>query len=260
MVEKILLSDPSSGLPSSQRSVIKHVAFASGHREIGGVAPLQPQPSPSASPLPTEKEVIQNIQRIAQQQAQQEAEQMLAKARQQASQMLAEAESRVQALEKEAEERGFAIGESRANREASASLEQLKTVFDAAHQERKQLLAGVESEVVHLVLDIVRKLLKIEPLINEQVLIRVTRHALEHLGQKLEVVIAVHPQDIELLHFSLSQIRDLALDIVIEPDDTLHIGSCRVYSKAGRIDADLNTQFDAIAQSFLAMAEGDHHE
>lgn len=257
MVEKILLSDPS---PSSsfQRSVIKHVTLSSGHREIGG--PTPPHPSGPGPSVPTDQEVVQNLQRLAQQQAQQEAEQILAKARQQASQMLAEAESRVQALEKEAEVRGFMTGEAQAKQETRASLAQLKTVFDGAHQERQRLLAGVESEVVRLVLDIVRKLLKIEPLINEQVLIRVARHALEHLGQKLEVVIAVHPQDIELLHFSLSQIQELALDIVIEPDETIHIGSCRVYSKAGRIDADLNTQFDAIAQSFLAMAEGEHHD
>jgi flagellar assembly protein FliH len=256
MVEKILLSDqPAASF--SPRSVIKHVTVTSGHREVGGTAP---SPRPAAPPSAAQHEEAEALKRRTQQQAQQEAEQILAKARQQASHMLSEAESRVRALEKEAEARGLAAGQAQAKQAVSASLEQLKTVFEATHQERQRLLSDVEREVVHLVLDIVRRLLKIEPLINEQVLIRVTRHALEHLGQKLEVVISVHPEDAELLHFSLSQIQDLALDIVIEPDDTLHIGSCRVLSKAGRIDADLNTQFDAIAQSFLAMAEGENHE
>lgn len=250
-----MLSDqsPSSFSP---RSVIKHVTLASGHREVGGTPP-PPGSVPPAQAV--QREAAQDLKRQAQKEAQQEAEQILAKARQQASQMLSEAESRVHALEKEAQERGFSIGEAQAKHAMNDALDQLKTVFEATQAERQRVLRDVEAEVVHLVLDIVRRLLKVEPLINEQVLIRVTRHALEHLGQKLEVIIAVHPEDTELLHFSLSQIQDLALDIVIEPDETLHIGSCRVTSKAGRIDADLNTQFDAIAQSFLAMAEGETH-
>lgn len=253
-----MLSD-STGPSFPPRSVIKHVTLTSGHREIGGNAPPARTAPSALSPLEAQQEAAQDLKRRAQQEAKQEAEQVLAKARAQASQMLAEAESRVQALEKEAEERGLAFGKAQAKQATESALQQLKTVFEASHQERQRLLGDVEREVVHLVLDIVRRLLKIEPLINEQVLIRVTRNALEHLGQKLEVVISVHPEDTELLHFSLSQIQDLALDIVIEPDDTLHIGSCRVHSKAGRIDADLNTQFDAIAQSFLAMAEGENH-
>ena len=113
-----------------------------------------------------------------------------------------------------------------------------------------------ESEVVNLVLQTVRKILKIEPIINEQVLIRVIRDALERLGQKVDVHIDVNPQDLELLHFSLTQIEDLALEIVIDTDAKIEPGGCRIQSKAGEIDARLSTQFDAIAQSFLALADG----
>ena len=82
------------------------------------------------------------------------------------------------------------------------------------------------------------------------------RDALERLGQKVDVHIDVNPQDLELLHFSLTQIEDLALEIVIDTDAKIEPGGCRIQSKAGEIDARLSTQFDAIAQSFLALADG----
>lgn len=244
--------------PQPSRAVLKHVVMTSEQRQIGGRSSLTDATGP-ASPS-VEPPAFDALKEEVLQQAHQEAESILARARQQASQMLAEAETRVQALEKEARQRGLAQGESAARAELSQALDQLQTVFESSQQERKAILLKAEQEVVHLVLEITRRLLKIEPLINEQALIRVTRHALEHLGQKLEVIIEVHPEDVELLHFSLSQLEDLALDIVIEPKEDIHIGSCRVRSKAGRIDANLNTQFDTIAQSFLAMAEGDKHD
>lgn len=238
------------------RSVLKHVNFATDYRQVGGT-PDSPNAKQAPDVQAAEKQQQQKEKAL--QAAQAEAEQMLEKARHQASQMLAEAEERVKALTTEAQNRGHAQGVAEGRAELQQALNQLKALFESAHQEREVMLARTEQEVVHLVLEVVRRVLKIEPVINEQVLVRVTRHALERLGQKLEVIIQVHPEDVDLLHFSLSQIEDLALDIVIDPSADIHIGSCRVHSKAGRIDADLNTQFETIAQSFLAMVEGDQH-
>ncbi len=239
------------------RSVLKQVAFEPDYRQVGGSDETKNASSPA--PTPSAQEALSQHKEKMLQEAQSEAEHILTKARQQASQMLSEAEERVNTLTREAQEQGRAQGVAAGRAELQQALHQLKSLFEETHQTREALLAGAEQEVVHLVLEIVRRLLKIEPIINEQVLVRITRHALERLGQKLEVIIQVHPEDVELLHFSLSQIEDLALDIVIEPVADIHIGSCRVHSKAGRIDADLNTQFDTVAQSFLARVEGDQH-
>lgn len=239
------------------RSVLKQVSFDPDYRQIGGSPEAEASTPQKAGP--SALETLNHQKEKILQEAQTEAEHILAKARQQASQMLSEAEERVKTLTLEAQTQGRTQGVAEGRAELQQALHQLKSLFENTYQERASLLANTEQEVVHLVLEIVRRLLKIEPLINEQVLIRITRHALERLGQKLEVMIQVHPEDVELLHFSLSQIEDLALDIVIEPAPDIHIGSCRVRTKAGRIDADLNTQFETVAQSFLAMVEGDQH-
>lgn len=193
-------------------------------------------------------------------QAEKQAEAVMGEARAEAVRVLSEAQQRVRQIETQAQAEGLRRGEAEGLAKLQQALDQFQQVTAAAHADRARLLDGTEAEVVRLVLQIVRKILKIEPIINEQVLIRVTRDALERLGQRVDVNIFVHPEDVELLHFSLSQIQDLALEIVIEPDDRVEPGGCRIESKAAEIDARLGVQFDAVAKSFLAVAEGDAPE
>ncbi|MGV3522707.1 MAG: FliH/SctL family protein [Candidatus Sericytochromatia bacterium] len=215
------------------------------------------------SPSPPDPDVLKQARLEAQQAAQhliQEAEQQAAalmrEARSESVRLLNEAQQKVSQLEQQAWQEGLQRGETEGMARLQAALTQFQGVMQAALDERARLLAGAEAEMVHLVLQIVRKILRVEPLINEQTLIRLTRHALERLGHRVDVCIFVHPADIELLHFSLSQLNDLALEIVIEPDPQLSPGGCRITSRAGEVDASLETQFDAIARSFLALAEG----
>lgn len=192
--------------------------------------------------------------------AEKQAELVMSEARSEAVRLLEEAQQKVARLEAQAREEGLQRGEAEGRARLQAGLDQLQQLLSAAQADRARLLAGSEAEVVHLVLQIVRKILKIEPLINEQALIRVVRDALAHLGQRVDVNIYVHPEDVELLHFSLTQISELALEIVIEPDERIEPGGCRIESRSGEIDARISTQFDAIARSFLALAEGKENQ
>lgn len=218
------------------------------------------------SEAPTETQIrrqaeAQEAERQAQyqqvlQEAERQAEALMSEARHESVRLLNEAQQKVKQIEQQAYQEGFRKGEHEGQQALHKALEQFQQVMLAAMNERERLLAGCEQEAVHLVLEIVRKILKVEPLINEQVLLRVVRAALERLGKQMDVHIYIHPEDIELLHFSLSQIQDLALEIVIEPDPDMAPGGCRIRSRTGEIDATLQNQFEAIARPFLAVAEG----
>lgn len=185
---------------------------------------------------------------------------MMNEAREEAVRLLQEAQQKVQQIQEQAHSEGLRRGESEGRAKLTQALEQTQAVLLGAQQDRARMLAETEAEVVHLVLQVVRKILKIEPIINEQVLTRVIRDALERLGQRVDVNIYVNPQDVELLHYTLSQIQDLALEIVIEADEQVEPGGCRVSSQAGEIDARLSSQFEAVARSFLALAEGSENQ
>lgn len=188
--------------------------------------------------------------------AQAEAEQILQKARQDAATLIHESEAKMQLLQEQALQTGLAQGKAQGLAQLKQAAELFESVLQEAHAERSRLLEGSEADAVQLILAIVRKVLKVEPIINEQVILKVTRAALQRLSQVAEVQIAVHPADLELLHFNLSQLADLALEIVLEPDEKIAPGGCRIHSRSGTIDATLDSQFETVARSFLAVAEG----
>lgn len=240
-------------LSSDRPRIFKQAPIAEQTFSIGA-QPAPPPPDPAIL-----LQARENAERQAQkliQEAEQQAAAVMREARTESVRLLNEAQHKVAQLEQQAWQEGLERGEAEGLARLQAALTQFQEVMQAALAERVRLLAACEAEVVHLVLQIVRKVLRVEPLINEQTLIRLTRHALERLGHRVDVCIFVHPADVELLHFSLSQFSDLALEIVIEPDAQISPGGCRIVSRAGEVDASLETQFDAIARSFLALAEG----
>lgn len=189
-------------------------------------------------------------------QARSEAERILQQARQDAANLIHESEAKMQLLQEQAVQTGLAQGEAKGLAELKQAADLFETVLTEAQTERKRLLEGAEAGAVQLILAIVRKVLKVEPIINEQVILKVTRAALQRLSQVADVQIFVHPADIELLHFNLSQMSELALEIVLEPDEKIAPGGCRISSRSGTIDATLDSQFETVARSFLAVAEG----
>ena len=257
MVVKILSSE--HGTPPR---IIKQAELVSSRYRVGAVdGKMLPEPVDTAGleadRLRGETEVRC---RELMMQTEKQAEAVMSEARAEAVKLLEEARQKVGQLQAQAQAEGLRRGEAEGKAKLADALNQFQQVMLAAQNDRGRMLAGSEAEIVRLVLQVVRKILKIEPIINEQALVRVVRDALERLGQRVDVYIYVHPEDVELLHFSLSQIADLALEIVIEPDENVEPGGCRIESKAGEIDARLSTQFEAVARSFLAVAEGKENQ
>jgi len=183
-----------------------------------------------------------------------EAEQILAEARLEAQGLIDLAYEKSQAIESSAFEKGLSQGEKQGQMALSEVSEYMHQVLKETQADRERTLSAVEGEVIELVLKIVQQILNIEPIINESVLIQVVKRALKELGQKVDIVIYTHPEDLELLHFSLNQIKDLALEIVLEADESIQPGGCRVCSVAGDIDAEIDRQFQEISGQFLKQS------
>ena len=253
MGEKILSSDP-----YFHPRIIKNVQIEAERCVIPALQPAVKAGEPASLEEQT-AEILAKAEQEAQallKRAQAEAEQIVQKARQDAATLIHESEAKMQLLQEQAVQTGLAQGEAQGLAQLKQAAELFETVLKEAHAERRRLIEGSEADAVQLILAIVRKVLKVEPIINEQVILKVTRAALQRLSQVTEVQIAVHPADLELLHFNLSQLTDLALEIVLEPDEKIAPGGCRIHSRSGTIDATLDSQFETVARSFLAVAEG----
>lgn len=245
---RILSSD------SAPLRIIKQAALSAELRRIGSLPEDPLQEAQLADELQARREACESACRERLRETEAQIEAMLAEARTTSAQLLNEAQQKVAQIHQQAEEQGLAQGRTAGQAETRRMLEQAQNILQAAQADRERLLHDSEGEMVQLVLQIVRKILRIEPIINEQVLIQVVRAALERLGKQVNVLIRVHPEDLELLHFSLLQLEELALEIELVPDPAIEPGGCRVISAAGEIDATLQTQFEAVARSFLMLA------
>lgn len=245
---RILSSD------SAPLRIIKQAALSDERRQIGSPADHPLQEEQLAAELQARREACEIACRERLRETEAQIEAMLAEARTTSAQLLNETQQKVAQISQQAEQQGLAQGREAGQAETRRMLEQAQNILQAAQADRERLLHESEGEMVQLVLQIVRKILRIEPIINEQVLIQVVRAALERLGKQVNVLIRVHPEDLELLHFSLLQLEELALDIELVPDPAIEPGGCRVISAAGEIDATLQTQFEAVARSFLMLA------
>jgi flagellar assembly protein FliH len=253
MVEKILSSDP-----YFHPRIIKNVQLEDERCLIPALQPAVKAGEPVSLEEQTAA-ILAKTQQEAEaiiQQAIAEAERIVQQARQDAANLIHESEAKMQLLQAQAVQAGQAQGEAQGLGELKQAAQLFESVLSEAQAERKRLLESSEASAVQLILAIVRKVLKIEPIINEQVILKVTRAALQRLSKVADVQIFVHPADLELLHFNLSQFSDLALEIVLEPDEKIAPGGCRIHSRSGTIDATLDSQFETVARSFLAVAEG----
>ncbi len=238
--------------------IIKNVQIEGEPCVIPSTSPLSPEAEEAEQQLLASKTLEKSRQEseLLLQQARDEAGRILQQARQDAAQILHEAEVKLKQLETQAYEQGMTRGENEGLAQLKQASDQFDLLLSEAQKERGRMLEEVESEAVRMILDIVRKILKIEPIINEQVVIRVTRAALQRLQQEVSVHVYIHPADLDLLHFNLSHLASSTLDIVLEPDEKIAPGGCLVKSRTGTIDATLDSQFETVASSFLAVAEG----
>ncbi len=206
----------------------------------------QPDPAEELRKARAEAEILRS-------KVQKNAEDLLWKARQEAQTLREQAQQEAQVLRQQAWDAGHQAGEQASREAMQASLEKVQALLIEAQAERERLLLNAEGEVVRLTLELARRLLRLEPLLNEQVIAEVAKDALQRLGEPGEVTICVHPADVEILQLALSQMREVHLLLAIEADDSLSPGGCLIRSRNGTIDARLDAQFERIAQSFLAV-------
>jgi flagellar assembly protein FliH len=195
--------------------------------------------------------------------AQQQADQLLAEA--QADAMRLRTEARVLGLEEgraQGRAEGLAQGQQHGRQEArdahAAELAQLVhalsnglTEFDAS---RRDLEAGGLRDVVELAVAIARRVARRVGRLDPVVLTDNLRDAMKLVISESDLRIMLHPEQRQLLEQELPSLKLQwpALEHVELVDDpALLPGGCRIATRGGMVDADLNTQLDRIVQDLL---------
>lgn len=158
-------------------------------------------------------------------------------------------------------EEGRKSGQQQALSEYRAALAQLITALakssvdlDAA---RQQLEAEALTEVIDLAVAIASRVTKRQGLIDPQVLVANVNEAMKLVVSSSDVRIALHPSQKQTLLDALPLLElvwPALKHVQLIDEETLAPGGCRIFSRGGQIDADLDGQLDRVIADLMPVA------
>jgi len=199
---------------------------------------------------------------------------LIARAKERAEALLVEAQKEAEQLKAAAKAEGLAEGkrdglakgleEGRRNGAQQALGEHrtqlanlIKSLTEAASDldaSRQQLEADALKEVIDLSVAIASRVTKRQGMIDPQVLTENVSEAMKLVVSSSDVRIALHPSQKQYLLDMLPSLQmtwPTLQHVQVIDDESLAPGGCRVFSKGGQIDADLDGQLDRVVADLL---------
>jgi len=165
-------------------------------------------------------------------------------------------------------ERGAEAGHAAAREEAAATLSGLERAWtealDAWEHERRDLMHGAKTEVVHLAARIATRVVKRTVELDPEVVVDQLEAVLETLVSPTDLRIHANPGDTELLERVAPSMVERCAQCAhasIVPDPSLAPGSCVAKTKGGgEVDASIARQIDRIVASMLPAHRGEAYD
>ena len=202
-----------------------------------------------------------------------EAQAILQRARSESAELLADAKATANALRLSVNEEceslksaaieagtpeGYELAKLEIRQELDAAFQQrveelnsdLQLLIDSIATQRKELWEKTELDVVAFVMEMAKRVVKVEVQQNPKVVGEMIRHALRRVADKENIRIRVCPDELEGVRADrkdLLLVLDGARNLEIVDDRRIGRGGCVVETNAGTIDARIDTQFEQIA-------------
>ncbi len=194
------------------------------------------------------------------QEAQDQAQTILAEARQKASELETDIKQRVTQTEREAYEKGYAEGAGKGYEEGRAEVqrlvESLHSIITRAIEKRNEIIEEAETQIINLVLLIVKKVIKVISENQKNVVINNVVQALRKLKSRGDVVIRVNLADLELTSEHVKDFMKMVENvksITVLEDSSVDRGGCIIETDFGQIDARISSQLHEIEERILEL-------
>ena len=194
------------------------------------------------------------------QDAEDQAQVILAEARQKAAALEQDIKQRVTQTEREAYEKGQAEGHARGYEEGRAEVqrlvESLHGIISKAIEKRNEIIQEAETQIINLVLLIVKKVIKVISENQKNVVINNVVQALRKLKSRGDVVIRVNLADLELTSEHVKDFMKMVENVksvTVLEDSTVDRGGCIIETDFGQIDARVSSQLHEIEERILEL-------
>jgi flagellar assembly protein FliH len=138
---------------------------------------------------------------------------------------------------------------------AEELMEEAQRAVEEAKEERERILAGVEGEVIELVLKIAERLVGNASRLNPEVIRMVMREALGAMPSKGEAKVRVSPQDFEAASKAIKELSSYG-KLTLAEDESLSPFECVVETPRGSITSSLDDQLQGLKEDLLMILEG----
>lgn len=152
---------------------------------------------------------------------------------------------------------GLTRGIEAGKKELATDAKTLKLMVEEALEAKAEILRNAELEMVRLVMDVAKKVIRQELSSNPAVVAKVVTSATQKVTEWDIVKIRVNPDDFELLnqYWSGENEEGHMGTWEIVADKRVKTGGCIIDTKSGIVDAQIDTQLAEIKKSFEALAE-----
>jgi flagellar assembly protein FliH len=150
---------------------------------------------------------------------------------------------------KEGEKAGFEL----AAKKLEPLLDSLQQGLLQLSNLRQDTYQRIEKEVVELALAIARRIICREIEVDKEVVVCVAREALSQVKDPGNIKIKLNPSDLEFINQTKYQLSELIGDInnvTLEAEEGIQSGGCLIETNLGEIDARVETQLQAVEESF----------
>ena len=117
----------------------------------------------------------------------------------------------------------------------------------------KTFLKQAEQNLIHLALEISKRIILQEVQSDENIVVNIVRDALTQVADKSKIVILVNPDDLENIKSHRRELMDEDRDIEdleFTPDPRIDPGECFVETKSGSVDGRFSSQMAEIKRKF----------
>ncbi|HKJ85141.1 MAG TPA: flagellar assembly protein FliH [Spirochaetia bacterium] len=193
-------------------------------------------------------------------QADAEAKRIVAEAEERAGEITRDAQRNAQDAEEEARRSGFEDGREKGFLEGRSEherlVQRLHVIINKAIDRRNEIIEESESQIVNLVIQIAKKVVKVISENQRNVVVNNVVQALRKLKEKTDVVIRVNIEDLEMVTNHIQDIIDRVErehHITVAEDSTVDPGGAIIETDFGEIDARIASQLQEIEDRILDL-------
>jgi flagellar assembly protein FliH len=238
------------GVPGEQKP-----AASNGHAPEGVIVSEAPvvraQAAPAAPPVPqVDWDALRAEAAGIVDEASEQAQALVTDAGARAKTLVGEALAQANAVTEAAHNQGFEAGREAgrlsADQEMNEMLITMRGLIDMARAERHKIVESAEPEIVKLAMGIAERIVHKQINVDRDVVVEMTKAAIQRLLEREVVTVRVHPADLERMKDHRDDV--LALGDVkhmrIIEDQRVDRGGVIVETDSGSVDAKIATQLD----------------